>query len=130
MKSWRIKKSEKKIHKNRKYQAHKQKFAKKRALKAFRKMFFTPKKKKHKSSTGITGLSFSKGDNAWIFQKKEDKYKIKRKKLQDLQNEVQKHYKWIIEDEILFQKVKKEVDIYQKERKKPFLERKKDFQFI
>lgn len=124
------KKIGKKIHKNRKYQAHKQKFAKKRALKAFRKMFFTPQKKKQKSSTGITGLSFSKGDNAWIFQKKEDKYKIKRKKLQDLQNEVQKHYKWIIEDEILFQKVKKEVDIYQKERKKPFLERKKDFQFI
>lgn len=120
----------KKIHKNRKYQVHKQKFAKKRALKIFRKMFFIPYKKEQKSSTGVTGLSFSRGDNAWVFRKTEDKYIMRRKNLQDLQNEVQKHYKWIIEDEILFQKVKEEVDIYQKERKKPFLERKKDFQFI
>lgn len=124
------KKIGKKKARKRKKEKHKQKFAKKRALVAFRRLFFIPKKEK-KSSTGIKQVTFNKGDNSWNFNKPDTKGYIKRQKLSDLYKEIIKqNYDWVIEDVKLLHKVIEEVKIYQKERKKPFFERKTDFYFI
>ena len=98
----------------------------------FKKMFVPPHKKQKLSSTGITYLSFSKGDNSWVFTKPKQQGAIKRKQLVDLYNEViSQDYKWCIENKDLFHNVIKEVATYQEERKKPFLQRKHlNFHFI
>lgn len=126
------KKIGKKISKKRVYKRHKQKFAKKRALKVFRKMFKTKGNKIKKSSTGIYQVVFRKSENAWIFNKPDTNGVIQRQNLTDLEKEVKKQdYEWIIEDKNLLKCVQEEVDIYKKERKKPFLKRKKiNFKFI
>ena len=125
------KKISKQKQKERKNKKHKQKFAKKRAFVAFRRLFSTSKKEK-KSPTGIKQVTFNKGDNSWNFNTKCNNRYIKRQKLPDLYKEITKQgYNWIIEDIKLLHEVIKEVKTYQKERKKPFLERKEyKFNFI
>ena len=120
------KKIGKKIHKKRKYEQHKQKFAQKRALRMFRKMFkIKTSSKPQPSSTGITNVTFNKPETCWVFKKPNNTGTIKRQKLIDLKKEVKKqNYNWVIEDEALLSCVEREVSIYKKERKKPFLQRK------
>ena len=105
----------------------------KKALKIFRQMFNTDKKKtkvhQKPSKTGITYVRFDRANKAWSYRYQGKV--ILRKNIKQLQQFIQqKEYPWIIEDEDLFKKVKKEVQVFYQDLKKPIEKRTTKYQFI
>lgn len=105
----------------------------KKALKVFRQMFNTDKKKikiyQKPSKTGITYVKFDRANKAWSYRYQGKV--ILRKNIKQLQQFIQqKEYPWIIEDEDLFKKVEKEVQIFYQDLKKPIEKRTTKYQFI
>lgn len=105
----------------------------KKALKVFRQMFNTDKKKikvyQKPSKTGITYVKFDRANKAWLYRYQGKV--ILRKNIKQLQQFIQqKEYPWIIEDEDLFKKVEKEVQIFYQDLKKPIEKRTTKYQFI
>lgn len=122
------KKIGKRISKEREKQRKSQNFHQIKALKAFRKMFPTPKMESSPKSfapLGIYNLNFSRGDNSWVFYKPDKTGTIQRQNIVDLYNEIEKQgYKWGIENKEVFHQALKEVHLHREELKKPFKERK------
>ena len=118
------KKIGKKISKERKKKRKSQNFHQIKALKAFRKMFPTPKMKSF-TPLGVYNLNFSRGDNCWVFYKPDKTGTIKRKNIVDLYEEIKKQgYRWGVENKEVFHQAIKEVSLHREELKKPFMERK------
>lgn len=118
------KKIGKKISKERKKKRKSQNFHQIKALKAFRKMFPTPKMKSF-TPLGVYNLNFSRGDNCWVFYKPDKTGTIKRKNIVDLYEEIKKQgYRWGVENKEVFHQALKEVSLHREELKKPFMERK------
>ena len=122
------KKISKRISKEREKQRKSQNFHQIKALKAFRKMFPTPKMESSPKSftpLGIYNLNFSRGDNSWVFYKPDKTGTIQRQNIVDLYNEIEKQgYKWGIENKEVFHQALKEVRLHREELKKPFKKRK------
>ncbi len=122
------KKIGKRISKEREKQRKSQNFHQIKALKAFRKMFPTPKMESSPKSftpLGIYNLNFSRGDNSWVFYKPDKTGTIQRQNIVDLYNEIEKQgYKWGIENKEVFHQALKEVRLHREELKKPFKKRK------
>lgn len=118
------KKIGKRISKQREKKRKSQNFHQIKALKAFRKMFPTPKMKSF-TPLGIYNLNFSRGDNSWVFYKPDKTGTIKRKNIVDLYDEIKKQgYRWGIENKEVFHQALKEVRLHREELKKPFMKRK------